>query len=81
MRTIINGFAAAAIFIAAPAFAETKPGTAAPAPSGTSSEDVVKDKRYCAKNTMTGSRIAKMVCKTRAQWMDEDNFDPLSPQQ
>lgn len=77
MRTIINGLAAAAVLIAVPALAETKPGT--PAPTATaSSEQVVKDKRYCIAQTFTGSRLPKKICKTRSQWMDDDGFDPLA---
>ncbi|MCP3731696.1 hypothetical protein M9978_14810 [Sphingomonas sp. MG17] len=78
MRTIINGFAAAAILIAAPALAETKPGTPTPAAGESSEQAAAQDKRYCAKHSATGSRIAKKVCKTRAQWIDEDGFDPLA---
>lgn len=78
MRTIINGFAAAAVLIAAPAFAETKPGTPAPIASPSQDEGVVKDKRYCVKFTVTGSLIHKQECKTRAEWMSEQDFDPLA---
>lgn len=35
--------------------------------------------RYCIVDTVTGSRIAKKVCKTRDAWMREDGFDPLNP--
>ena len=79
MRTVIAGFAAAAL-IAVPALAETKPGTPAPVASATQAAGPVKDKRYCVRFTPTESRIPKLTCKTRAQWMDEDGFDPLAPQ-
>ncbi len=78
MRTIINGFAAAAILIAVPAFAETKPGTPAPTASAEPAPPVARDKRYCIMSNLTDSRIAKKVCKTRAEWMSDDNFDPLA---
>ncbi|HWU74395.1 MAG TPA: hypothetical protein VN137_12990 [Sphingomonas sp.] len=35
--------------------------------------------KYCIVDTVTGSRIAKKVCKTRDAWMREDGFDPLDP--
>lgn len=35
--------------------------------------------KYCIVDTVTGSRIAKRVCKTRDAWMREDGFDPLDP--
>jgi hypothetical protein len=35
--------------------------------------------KYCIVDTVTGSRIAKKVCKTRDAWMHEDGFDPLNP--
>jgi hypothetical protein len=79
MYKIANGFAAAAILIATPAFAETKSGTPAPAASaGASAGAVVKDKRYCVVEVLTGTRVPTKICKTRAQWMGEDNFDPLA---
>lgn len=76
MHIIITGFAAAAL-IATPVLAETKPGTVAPA-AETTEQTVAKDHQYCVRVDFTGSRLAKKVCKTRAQWMDEDNFDPLA---
>lgn len=78
MRTIIHGFAAAAILIAVPALAETKPGTPTPAAGAETAEQAVKDKRYCIQQSLTGSRLAKKICKTRAEWMNDDGFDPLA---
>lgn len=43
--------------------------TAAPSPQA----------KYCIVDTVTGSRIAKKVCKTRDAWMRDDGFDPLNP--
>jgi hypothetical protein len=80
MRAIINTIAAATVLIAGPALAETKPGTAALVAGSSQDEVAVKDKRYCVRFTVTGSRIAKKDCKTRAQWIDEDGFDPLAPE-
>lgn len=33
--------------------------------------------RYCVRETPTGSHITRTTCKTRAQWIAEDKFDPL----
>lgn len=80
MRIMITGFAAAIALTSVPALAETKPGTPTPAAGVESVEQAaVKDKRYCIQQTFTGSRVAKKICKTRAQWMTDDNFDPLDP--
>lgn len=79
MPTIINALAAAAVLSAVPAWAETRPGIPAPAASSAASPVVaIKDKRYCVVETFTGSRLPTKVCKTRAKWMSEDNFDPLA---
>lgn len=77
----IHGFSAVALFvssIAAPAAAEVKPGSPVPTASGTTAP-VAKDKRYCVIEAMTGSRVPRKICKTRARWMDQ-GFDPLTPE-
>lgn len=38
----------------------------------------VADPKYCVVDILTGSRIAKKVCKTRREWMAE-GVDPLNP--
>ena len=80
MRTMFKGFAAAVIAagLATAANAETKPGTPAPASESTDQAKPVKDKRYCVESTITGSRVARKVCRTRAEWLEE-GFDPLDP--
>lgn len=82
MRTVINVIFAAAALIATPALAETKPGAPAPVASAPQEEGgaAVKDKRYCVQFTTTGSRVPKRTCLTRAQWIDQQDFDPLAPQ-
>jgi hypothetical protein len=37
--------------------------------------------RYCIIEQITGSHIPHKLCKTRAEWMANDNFDPLAKQQ
>lgn len=34
--------------------------------------------RYCIVNSVTGSRIPRRTCKTRAEWLADENFDPLA---
>lgn len=78
MRMMLKGFAAAAIAagLATAVQAETRPGAPAPAPS--SKAKPAKDTRYCLETMTTGSRLARKVCKTRAEWLQE-GFDPLDP--
>lgn len=78
MRNTVIAFTAAAL-TAVPALAETKPGTPSPVASGGASQGQAQDKRYCVVESFTESRLPKKICKTRARWMDEDNFDPLAP--
>jgi hypothetical protein len=35
---------------------------------------------YCVQFTNTGTRIPKRDCRTRADWIATDGFDPLDPQ-
>lgn len=78
MRTMFKGFTAAvfALGLATAAHAETKPGTPAPAATASSEGKTVKDKRYCVQGTITGSRLVRKTCRTRAEWLAE-GFDPL----
>ena len=82
MRTMFKGFTTAVFAVglaATGAHAETKPGTPAPATQASPDAKPVKDKRYCVAQNRTGSRLATKVCKTRAEWLDSDGFDPLDP--
>lgn len=80
MRTMFKGFTAAmlAAGLATVAHAETKPGAPAPAPTTTDAKPV-KDKRYCVESSSTGSRIRHKDCRTRAEWLQQEGFDPLDP--
>lgn len=80
MRTMLKGLAAAAFAagLTAAAHAETKPGAPAPAPTTSAEAKPVKDKMYCVQGTLTGSRIPRKDCRTRAEWLKE-GFDPLDP--
>lgn len=80
MRSMFKGFTAAvfAVGLAATAHAETKPGTPSPAAQAGSEAKPVKDKRYCVQEMITGSRMPRKDCRTRAEWLKE-GFDPLDP--
>jgi hypothetical protein len=78
MRKFIAAAAASLIVAtAAPAFARD---TAPSAPSQPSEASAPKAQtRYCVSETPLGSRLPKKTCKTRAQWIADENFDPLAP--
>lgn len=84
IKTMMTGFAtvAALTLVAGSAqAAESHPASdAAPAARATPAADPAsQQKKYCIVDTLTGSRIAKKICKTREAWMREDSFDPLNP--
>lgn len=80
MRKFITAAAASLIVAtAAPAMArDTAPS--APAQSTEAAAVKTDSKRYCVETMTTGSRLAKKICKTRADWIADNNFDPLAPQ-
>ena len=58
----------------APAFAETlqtaASGAAATAvPASAAAKDQAR--KFCVVDTLTGSRLSKKVCRTRAEWAEE----------
>ena len=79
MRKIIATAAATLIAAtAAPAMARDTAPANGPAPTETPTPKA--NTRYCVTDTPLGSRLARKTCKTRAQWIADDNFDPLDPQ-
>lgn len=69
---------AAAVLVAgatAPAYA-ADPTTDAAKPATAAKAE--KAKRYCVADTLTGSRMAKKVCRTRAEWIAHNGFDPVA---
>ena len=63
---------------------DPSPVTAARITAGTGNGTVAtesaaasKEKRYCIKGTITGSRLTRQKCRTRAQWLQE-GFDPTA---
>src|SRR3954452_22938067 len=62
--------ATAALFLAAPAIAQTVPATQAP--SAAPAKDKDPNRIICEREDEIGSRLGgKMVCKTAAQWQLE----------
>ena len=60
---------------AVPAFAATTDPTTAPAKD---QKEPKASQKYCVSETVTGSRVPTKVCKTRAEWIAEEGFDPLA---
>lgn len=69
----------AALFSTAAAQASPEPRAAKPQAEAvvgnTATSDISMQQRYCVKDAYTGTRIAKKVCKTRADWIN-DGWDP-----
>lgn len=66
---------------AALALGSIAPATAANDPVAEkkqSQTEVKKGQKYCIEQLVTGSRVPIRVCKTRDQWIKDDNFDPLT---
>ncbi|MFL9841442.1 hypothetical protein ABS767_10745 [Sphingomonas sp. ST-64] len=82
MRTVLATAAAAVLAagFAAPAMAEPKSAPPAPIVGTETREDMADDQIVCVKKTPTGSRVARKVCKTQAEWANED-VNPLAPRQ
>lgn len=80
MRKFITAAAASLIIAsAAPAMArDTAPSASAQSDEAAAAK--ADTKRYCVVTKNTGSRLAKKTCKTRADWIADDNFDPLAPE-
>jgi hypothetical protein len=73
--------AAAASLIVATAAPALARDTAPSAPTQSSESPAPKaETRYCVSETPVGTRLPKKTCKTRAQWIADENFDPLAPQ-
>ncbi|MCA1199979.1 hypothetical protein K9B35_18595 [Sphingomonas sp. R647] len=81
MRQIIATAAAALVAVTAvPAMArDTAPAPSNPASSAEAPAPKANT-RYCVSETTTGSRLPRKTCKTRADWIADDNFDPLAQQ-
>lgn len=48
--------------------------TTAPAPA----KKAGMDREVCLRDELTGSRIARTVCKTRGEWIEQTGQDPLA---
>lgn len=74
----IGTIAAAIAMIATPAFAASNDPTTETAKQERAAPKAPKAQQYCVQDDITGSRMPRKVCKTRAEWISEDGFDPLS---
>lgn len=82
IKLVLSGAAGlAAIALAtAPASANSRQSRSEGKPSAGATPTAspsANQKRYCVVDTMTGTRIRTRECKTREEWIREDNFDPL----
>jgi hypothetical protein len=82
-----RALSAAAAFVAgmvllgsavAPAAAAIPEPVKAPAKPAQQVKQASPDQRYCVDVTVTGTRIPRRTCHTRADWMAQ-GFDPLNP--
>ena len=82
IKAFMTGFATtAALTMAAGSAQAAGPRSAqdaTPATRATPAATPSPQTKYCIVDTVTGSRIAQKICKTRAAWMREDGFDPLN---
>ena len=75
----LSAAAAAFALVATPAFAASNdPTTDAPKQERAAPKAPKASQQYCVQDEITGSRMPRKVCKTRAEWIAEDGFDPLS---
>lgn len=80
LATVLVGFA---VVVATPAVARERgkvATTALETGSGplVSNTSVSERQRYCIVDIPTGSHIQSKVCKTRAEWLAENDFDPIA---
>ena len=83
IKTMMTGFAAVVALTMAAGSAQatdSRPASdEAPAARETPAAEPTPQKKYCIVDTVTGSRIAQKVCKTREAWIRDEGFDPLNP--
>jgi len=74
-----SAITAAIAMVATPAFAASNdPTAAAPKQERAAPKSPKASQQYCVKDDITGSRMPRKVCKTRAEWIAEDGFDPIA---
>ncbi len=70
----IASFVGAIAIAGAPASASAGSAVSAkpaPAPAARPAAKAAGEARYCGNITFTGSRIARRLCKTKAEWLDQ----------
>ncbi len=84
IRHIASAAVLAATAIAGPAFAQSASqtrNTAAAAVTTTAQPAASETRRVCVRATGTGTNVQSLVCRTRAQWINEEGFVPGEPRQ
>jgi uncharacterized membrane protein len=74
VSSVAAAMIAAAVLVAgatAPAYA-ADPDADAPKAAA----KVEKEKKYCVVDTLTGSRVQKKICRTRAEWIARTGSSP-----
>jgi hypothetical protein len=77
----VSSFAAAMIAAAVLVAGATAPAQAADPTTGAGTAapaKVEKSERVCVKDALTGSRVARKTCMTRAEWIAKTGIDPLA---
>lgn len=77
----VSSFAAAMIAAAVLVAGATTPAQAADPTTGAgtvATAKVEKPQRICVKAATTGSRVARITCMTRVEWIAKTGIDPLA---
>jgi len=82
IASVAAAAAAAALIVSAavPASAALADPTDAKASRQADEQPAGKQKRYCVETPTTGTILPTRICKTRAEWIKHDGFDPTLQQ-
>ncbi|WP_326524733.1 hypothetical protein [Sphingomonas sp.] len=79
MKTLVmTAVAAAALTVAGTASASPTVAVQQATAEAGKSDAEVKEKVYCVRTTISGSRMPQKVCRTRKAWQAQ-GFDPAAP--
>ena len=79
VSSVAAAMIAAAVLVAsatAPAYAAVDPTADAPKSAAVAKPE--KSQKICVADTLTGTRMPKKICRTRAEWIARTGSDPLS---
>ena len=77
-RVGVTLLAAAATVATTSAYAAAGDPSKAAKPVVAASAKASNTTKYCVVDTLTGSRVPRKQCRTRADWMASNGFDPLA---